>query len=165
MHTHGTTSWRSHFRRFASPMLAAALLAACTGDIGDPFEGSDQAEPGAPGAGPEGQVAGGGAADQPDQPPPPFVPGPPTLARLTQAQYANAIRDLFGGPAQDRELQADAQLYLFSVIGGANMSATELGVDLYGRAAYSIGADIFSNAARRQSLVSCAATGPLTDAC
>jgi hypothetical protein len=110
-------------------------------------------------------MVGGGTVQDQDEPLPPFAPAGPALARLTQAQYANAIRDLFGGPAQQRELQADAQLYLFSVIGDATNSATELGVDLYGRAAYSIGTEVFSDATRRQALVPCAATTPLTDAC
>src|SRR5260370_20046807 len=50
-------------------------------------------------------------------------------------------------------------------MGGATVAAPAPGVALYGRVAYAIGAEISSNATRRQSLASCSPTSPLSEAC
>jgi hypothetical protein len=138
------------------------LSGACVGDIGDSFDDSQAVDPS--GANGPGSVGGSTGGDT-DAPPPPFSPSEPVLARLTKPQYANVIRDLFGNGIASHDLEPDSRPYLFSVIGAATNSVTELGVDLYGRAAYDIAATVFADATRRSVIAPCAATSPLTDAC
>src|SRR5205814_302456 len=104
-------------------------------------------------------------SDSTDAPPPPFSPASPILARLTAPQYENVVRDLFGSGVMPHDLEPDARPYLFSVIGAAMNSVSELGVDLYARAAYDISAAAFADAGRRNALAPCSAAAPLTDAC
>jgi Protein of unknown function (DUF1588)/Protein of unknown function (DUF1592)/Protein of unknown function (DUF1585)/Protein of unknown function (DUF1595)/Protein of unknown function (DUF1587) len=136
-----------------------ALTTHCTGDIGNLPDDSEVAN--AP-AGPAGSAA---PSDSTDAPPPPFSPASPVLARLTAPQYDNVIRDLFGSGAMSHDLEPDARPYLFSVIGAAMNSVSELGVDLYARAAYDFSAMAFADAGLRNALAPCSMTVPLTDAC
>jgi hypothetical protein len=139
----------------------AALSGACVGDIGDSFDDTDTVDPsGSTGSG----TASGSTGGDPEQPPP-FSPSEPVMARLTRPQYANVIRDLFGAGIASHDLEPDARPYLFSVIGAATNSVTELGVDLYGRAAYDIAATVFADPVRRNAIAPCASTSPLSDAC
>jgi len=134
------------------------------GDIGDASEEDPSSIDPSTSGGLTGPGGGGTSAD-PDAPPPPFAPAEPVLARLTQPQYENVIRDLFGAGVASHPLEADSRPYLFSVIGGATNAVSELGVDLYSRAAYDITATAFADAAKRKTLAPCSATAPLTDAC
>jgi hypothetical protein len=159
------TILRAPLRTGHSVLLLAGLCAltgACVGDIGDSLDDSEAVDPSAPGS--SGTVSGPDGRG-PNPPPPPFAPSEPVMARLTRPQYANVIRDLFGSGIPAHDLEPDARPYLFSVIGAATNSVTELGVDLYGRAAYDIAAKVFADPTRRNAIAACAATSPLTDAC
>ena len=134
------------------------------GDIGD----SSEEDPSSIDPSTTGGTTGPGGSTtntDPDAPPPPFAPSEPVLARLTQPQYANVVRDLFGAGVVSHPLEADSRPYLFSVIGGATNAVSELGVDLYSRAAYDITSTAFADAAKRKALAPCSTTTPLTDAC
>jgi len=50
------------------------------------------------------------------------------MARLTEAQYRNVVRDLFGVTLEERELETDTRPYNFSVIGASSSSVSERGV-------------------------------------
>src|SRR5258706_4119157 len=134
-------------RAFAILVALAGLVTSCMGDIGDSSDDAEQVDPSLPGGG--STTATG---TDPSSPPPPFAPAGPVLARLTRPQYANVVRDLFGARITSHDLDADSQPYLFSVIGGATNAISELGVDLYGRAAYDITATAFADATRRKTL-------------
>jgi hypothetical protein len=141
----------------ASGILVSALLAACTGSLGEDPDGD-----GTPGSGASG--SGGPGVDGGDEgPPPPFEPAPPVMVRLTQAQYKNAIFDLLG-VTEEYALASDTRPYLFSVIGNASDAVSELGVVQYGAAAYDIGS-VFADATKRTAIASCSAAAPLTEDC
>jgi len=139
-----------------------ALVGACTGKIGDAAQTGN-----GPTGGPNPtNVTGGGAGTRDDgTPPPPFSPSEPAFARLTAPQYANVIRDLFGAGLTIPELEPDQRPYLFSVIGASTTTVSEHGVDLYGQAALSIAKAVFTDTARRQTVVPCQVSAPLGDAC
>ena len=141
------------------PLIFALCLVGCQGDIGNLLE-QDEGSP-------SGSSSTGGSAtsSDPDSPPPPFAPAGPVLARLTRAQYENAMRDLLGVAALGYDLEPDNRPYNYSVIGAASSSVTELGVDLYRRAAHSLTLAAFSDATRRKALASCSGAGPLADTC
>src|SRR5439155_13001234 len=118
------------------------------------------------GTGPGGPTTGGmGGTILPPEILPPFAPSAPAFARLTTAQYANVVRDLFGASIQVPELEVDTRPYLFSVIGASTTTISEHGVDLYGWAAYAMAAAAFGDAIRRNMLVPCAVAAPLDPAC
>jgi hypothetical protein len=137
------------------------LVVSCVGDIGDVSD--DSVGEGDPSLAPSGSP--GVASGDTSEPPPPFSPAEPVLARLTRPQYENVIRDLFGPGIASHDLEPDSRPYLFSVIGAATNSVSELGVDLYGRAAYDIATTVFADANRRKAIAPCSTTSPLTDAC
>jgi hypothetical protein len=137
--------------------LAGVLsVSGCNGMIGDaPATGTGMAT-----------VPGGSSGTSDDtSPPPPFSPSEPALARLTAAQYANVIRDLFGSGLTIPELEPDQRPYLFSVIGASTTTVSEHGVDLYGQAALALSKAVFADTTRRQAIVPCEVTSPLSDEC
>jgi len=85
----------------------------------------------------------------------PFVPGPPTLPRLTVSQYNNTVRDLLGGPLPVPTLEPDTNPYLFYNIGAASTTVSEVGVQRYEEAAESLTQAVFADPARREALVGC----------
>ncbi|MCA9660553.1 MAG: DUF1592 domain-containing protein [Myxococcales bacterium] len=85
----------------------------------------------------------------------PFEPGPPTLPRLTAAQYNNALRDVLGAPLPTPSLEPDTNPYLFFNIGAASTTVSEVGVQRYEEAAEAISKAVFGDAARREALVGC----------
>jgi hypothetical protein len=141
------------------PLVLALCLVGCQGDIGN-LAAEDEGS-----ASGSSSARGPGTSSDPDSPPPPFAPAGPILARLTRAQYENAMRDLLGIAALGYDLEPDNRPYNYSVIGAASSSVTELGVDLYRRAAHSLTLAAFSDATRRRALASCSGTGDLGEAC
>src|SRR5262245_2762748 len=167
---------RTH-RSHAGVLLAVAMgvTGACSGQIGEPKgfpggaapTGGTTGGPGTSGGTGSTGTAGGTGADGGNPPEilPPFAPAAPALARLTAAQYAHVMGDLFGAPTQVPELELDTRPYLFSVIGASTTTVSEHGVDLYGQAAYAITAAVFGDTSRRSMLVPCSVASPLDAAC
>lgn len=136
---------------------AVAMTAGCTAVVS-----------GAEGAGSSAAMSGGGSGGSSttsSEHIPPFAPSEPALPRLTTAQYKNVIRDLFGPSIQVPELEPDQRLYSFSIIGAATTTLSEHGVELYSQAAFAIAKAVFSDSALRQTIVGCAPSTPLDDAC
>jgi hypothetical protein len=160
-----------HFRRqrslFGVVLVGATVVtAACSGRIGEPLGLFGQAPATGGGAGGSGPGTGdSGSAGSPPEVIPPFAPAAPAFARLTGAQYANVIRDLFGPQIQIPELEADTRPYLFSVIGASTTTISEHGVDLYTQAAHAIANAAFSDTAGRVKLVPCTVAAPLDNVC
>lgn len=66
-------------------------------------------------------------------------PGPPTLRRLTQAQYENAVRDLFGHDLfVPPDLEPDFRQSGLVTVGAASVAISPRGVERYESAAYAI---------------------------
>jgi hypothetical protein len=148
------------FVRLAAVLAGSVTLGACNGQIGDVTDFGNKTDPGG-----TATVPGGDNARTDGTPPPPFSPSEPALARLTAPQYANVIRDLFGTGLTVPELEPDQRPYLFSVIGASTTTLSEHGVDLYAQAALSIAKAAFADTTRRQTLVPCQVSAPLSDAC
>jgi hypothetical protein len=144
----------------AALLAGSMALGACNGQIGDAPQFGNQANPGG-----STTVPGGESPRGDGTPPPPFSPSEPALARLTAPQYANVIRDLFGAGLTIPELEPDQRPYLFSVIGASTTTISEHGVDLYGQAALSIAKAVFADTTKRQALVPCQVSAPLSDVC
>jgi len=86
---------------------------------------------------------------------PSFVPGPPTLPRLTSSQYLNTVGDLLGGPLPVPGLEPDTNPYLFFNIGAASTTVSEVGVQRYEEAAELLTQTVFADPARRDALIGC----------
>jgi len=152
----------THHATILAICLASAASAGCSGEIGEP--GGSRAgssapgshEPGATG----GQVVAGGTAAQPG----PFVAAPGGLLRLTQSQYRNSLRDLFGDwLTMPTDLEADLVEEGFSSVGSARVSTSSQGVEKYNTAAIAVAAQAMSTA-RRASFVGCTPSSS-TDPC
>jgi hypothetical protein len=123
--------------RRAALVLALIAPAGCTGTIGDRTEG-----------GPDGD---GEAA---------FALQSPVLPRLTEAQYRNALLDLFGEPLPETPVQPDTNPFLFTSIGATTDPLSELGVQQLEEAADEITRFVFDDPARRAALVGCEPLAP-----
>lgn len=145
------------------PLLLLGLAAAASGCTAV-VAGNDHRPAGAPADMPGGGSSTGGSGTITEVIPP-FAPSEPALPRLTTAQYANVIRDLFGPTIQVPELEPDQRLYSFSIIGASTNTLSEHGVDLYSQAAFGIAKAVFADETLRQSLVGCQPATPLDDAC
>ncbi|MEZ4380098.1 MAG: DUF1592 domain-containing protein [Nannocystaceae bacterium] len=158
--------------RCGSRALGGALLLALAGCYsGAPASDSDSdagaasdsaasaSASGSAGSASAGDADGDGDSDSDGDsgglPAQPFVPGPPTLPRLTAAQYNNALRDVLGAPLPTPLLEPDTNPYLFFNIGAASTTVSEVGVQRYEEAAEAISAAVFADAARREALVGC----------
>jgi hypothetical protein len=84
------------------------------------------------------------------------APGPAVVMRLTEAQYRNAMEDLFGTGLPSVALEPDTNPYLFFSIGAATTSVTSHGVEQYLDSALAITARVFDDPARREQLLGCA---------
>jgi hypothetical protein len=92
-------------------------------------------------------------------------PGPRVMQRLTRAQYASAIHDLFGDDVVvPTALEPDVERSGFFAIGAAETSVSPRGVEQYERAAFAIAEQVLAEE-RRERIVSCAATSPIDLAC
>ena len=152
---------RSHTHH--ATILAICLASAgCSGEIGEPGgaraggNAPESHQPGTTG----GQSAGGGNAAQPG----PFVAAPGGLLRLTQSQYRNSLRDLFGDwLTMPSDLEADLVEEGFSSVGAARVSTSSQGVEKYNTAAMAVAAQAMSTT-RRASFVGCTPSSS-TDPC
>lgn len=120
------------------------------GDPGDPEPGPDPGEPepdpGEPEPDPNDPLAG-----LPD-----FEPAPPSLHRLTAAQYHHAIADLLGPGLSITPLEPDTPLHGFASVGAAELTVSALAAEQYEAAALALVEQIFGDPARRAALLDCA---------
>jgi hypothetical protein len=115
----------------------------------------------APGGGSQGgsaSSAGAGATAA-------SVPGPPTLPHLTNAQYRNAVRRLFGAAVVVPELESDNNPDFYAVIGAAREPLSETAVSMYWEAAQSIAEQVTGREDLRTALSSCPAAPKVDAAC
>ena len=69
----------------------------------------------------------------------PFVPAPPTMYRLTRAQYRNVIADAFGADIQiPDDLEPDTPLHGYASIGAGELTISARAVEQYEAAAQTI---------------------------
>lgn len=103
-----------------------------------------------------------------ETPPPvdvPVDPGPATVRRLTQAQYENAITDVFGeGLFIPAEIEPDQRVLGLQALGASRASISPRGVERYEEAARAIAEQVVS-AERRAATVTCAPAGVTDDVC
>lgn len=114
------------------------------------------------------------ACGDPDAPPPASEPGPepdvtapaPTLRRLTQAQYRNALTDLFGeGLVLPTSLEPDTPVDGLLAVGASLTALSPYGVERYEDAAYDLAAQVMADEARRSTVVGCTPSGITDRAC
>ena len=144
--------------------LVTALASACSGSIEPGARSSSGSGPPPP---PGGDPRGGAAA--PSLPPPAqamFKPGPASLRRLTQPQYANSIRDLLGEDVNvPGGFEADTVLSGFASIGAALTTVSSSAAEKYEAAAMTIAEQVLGDPARRSRVVGCTPAGPGDEAC
>lgn len=94
------------------------------------------------------------------------VASPSGAQRLTQAQYKNAIHDLFGEEiVVPTALEPDIAANGFEAVGAKTSALSTRGVEQYETAAYSIGKQIATNAALLGRVLTCAPAAPDDAAC
>ncbi|TNE88152.1 MAG: DUF1592 domain-containing protein [Deltaproteobacteria bacterium] len=98
--------------------------------------------------------------------PPAVDPPEPTLRRLTQAQYANALHDLFGEEltVTDR-LEPDVPTDGLIELGASITTISPRGVELYESAAFDAAAQVMDDPAWRAEIVGCEPAGTVDAAC
>ncbi len=86
----------------------------------------------------------------------PLDPAPATLHRLSQQQYRNSIRDLFGADIViPSALEPDVSVDGLIALGGANATISPLGVERYESAALKVASQAVATPARRAALIPC----------
>lgn len=121
--------------RTVAASLLFALVAGCSGVVGD--------APGAPDAGPAG----------------PSNPGPLLVRRLTNAEYDHAVRDLLGQTERvSADFPADPKVVGFDN-NAQSLTISALHAERYRNAAERIAAAVIASPARRAAVVGCALTG------
>jgi hypothetical protein len=147
---------RSHARHATILVLslATAASAACSGQIGEPGGSGVTGGPGSTSAGrpgATGTAVGGGTDSQPG----PFIAAPGGMLRLTQSQYRNSLRDLFGDwLTMPSDLEADLVEEGFSTVGSARVTTSSDGVEKYNTSALAVAAQAMSTT-RRATFVGC----------
>lgn len=90
------------------------------------------------------------------EPPPPFAPGPAVLPRLTERQYRNALRDVFGAGMPLTQLEQDTNPYLFTSIGASTTQLSAYGVEQYDRSANAVARRVVASPGAYEALLGCA---------
>jgi hypothetical protein len=99
-------------------------------------------------------------------PPGPYAPHTAHLRRLTQRQYRNAIRDVFGDTVVlPRSLEPDIRSEGSTSIGATETSISLRGTEQYQDAAYDLAEQILRTPARRAMVLACTPTTVRDDAC
>ncbi len=105
-----------------------------------------------------------GLADRGDVPE--VAAPPPTVKRLTEAQYANAMHDLFGGDVVlPASLEPDIRIEGLFAVGAARTTVSSYGVEKYEQAAYTISSQVLGDPTMRARWVTCEPAGTTDDAC
>lgn len=173
-------------RWMTAPLVGVALaLTACTGEMSagyvpdgadadggpdgrvgapgdpEPDPGEPEPDPGEPEPGPDPDP--GEPEPDPDDPLaglPPFAPAAPTLHRLTETQYHNAIAALFGPGLEIPPLEPDTPLHGFASVGAAELTVSALAAEQYEAAAQAVIDQVFGDRERRMALVGCEPADP-----
>lgn len=95
--------------------------------------------------------------------PPAFQPAPGMLRRLTRAQFANAIKDVFGVDVDVSALDPD--IGQFATVGAASVHTSPRGVEQYQTAVETAVNAVFGDAAKRSALLGCTPGNTSPDAC
>ncbi|MEZ4242066.1 MAG: DUF1587 domain-containing protein, partial [Myxococcota bacterium] len=94
---------------------------------------------------------------------PAVAPAPAQLRRLTDAEYRNTLRDLFGEAlVLPVALEPDLEVDGLVAEGAAQAAVSPLGVERYEDAAYLVGEQVAADRARWSG---CAPAGAVDDAC
>ncbi|MFN7145776.1 MAG: DUF1592 domain-containing protein, partial [Myxococcota bacterium] len=94
-------------------------------------------------------------------PAPAVTPPAPALRRLTEAQYAFSVQDLFGDDVVlPTSLEPDAPVEGLLSVGAATTSISALGVERYEDAALLLAGQVVEQDARRDVVVPCAGETP-----
>ncbi|MBK6686903.1 MAG: DUF1592 domain-containing protein [Deltaproteobacteria bacterium] len=104
--------------------------------------------------------------------PPPLVPlpevdpGPPTVPRLTGAQYRHTLQDLFGeGLILPDALEPDSPAAGLLAVGASETSISSWGVEQYESAAYAIAQQVLSDPTQKARFFTCTPAGTTDPAC
>lgn len=92
---------------------------------------------------------------------------PPTLHRLTQAQYRETVRSLLGDDIRvPKDLETDTPLHGFTTVGASELTISPRAAELYEAAALDLAHQVFSDEGRRSKLLGakCHPTAP-SDPC
>src|SRR5690606_32620139 len=168
------------------------LLHGCSGNVGDggmsaPFDAlispppAESALPGAPGLIDSAPMANSSVPSpsnatqtNPGVPvippsgsePVAFMPSTGAYRRLTNAAFANSLRDLLEGPVEIGPLESDSwAVGGLSTVGAAVVSISELGVEQYQAAVESAVESAFSDPTRRDAILGCSPSGLSDTAC
>jgi hypothetical protein len=98
----------------------------------------------------------------------PFTADPSegVIRRLTQAQYKNSIRDIFGPDVVVAgAMEPDSAISGLLTVGASQTSISSWGVEQYERLSYKLTEQIFSNESIRNKLVPCASTPMFDEDC
>lgn len=101
-----------------------------------------------------GDMADGGGMGETPPDRPAFAPAPPTLFRLTRAQYLNSVRDLLGAVELPADIEADTPLHGFTSIGASEVTISPRAVEQYEAAAHQLAQQVFA-AERRVAFTGC----------
>ncbi len=94
-----------------------------------------------------------------------FVPAPASMARLTASQYRNAVRASFGASANVAELDPDAELGGYEVVGARSATVSPRAAELYEAAARAVVAGAVGDATWRAGISSCVPSGAADASC
>lgn len=140
--------------------LLLAATSGCAGDI-DGSAGTSDVPGQPPGLAPTGEIPVGQDGTEYA----PLVPHAVQMSRLTETQYKNSIRDVFGADiAIQTTLPLDNSVELFRSIGATVVTTSNTGVVQYLDAAEEITNQVFERQASYPTLASCTPSGP-EDAC
>ena len=90
-----------------------------------------------------------------------YDPPAPTLRRLTQAQFKNAIADVFGSDVVVAgTLEPDTAIEDFFSVGAGETSISSRGVSQYESIAYDVASQVLKSDAHRAAILTCQPTGP-----
>lgn len=133
-------------------LVALGLTAACDGALSSQPDGLVD--------GPTPPSLNNLNAQPPKTQAPPFEPASAVLPRLTNAQYVNALAELFGPALPRLTLEPDTNPYLFYSIGASTTQLSSYGVERYAESAFELSRAVFSDAARRDALIGCSISAP-----
>ena len=95
-----------------------------------------------------------------------FAPPAPSLRRLTRAQYANAIHDVFGEDVLVAgSMEPDTAVDSFFSVGAAVTGISPRGVEQYETLAYDIARQALASDAKKATLVPCVPSGAADSEC
>lgn len=143
--------------RSVALIACSASLLACTAELsgpdgGTPGGGGSPTGVGGTTGGTSGSSGSGGANPGP---PPAYEPPPAVLRRLTRAQFATALEDVFGTQVDRSRLDSDNYTGNFAVIGAASVVTSELGAERYLAAIETAVDAVFSDDEKRSVFVGC----------